>query len=83
MVDDARQVKERGQTAVTALLGAMALDKPTVVLLEDLHWADRASIELVEHVADDRGRGPLLLICAARPSLSRVVPRLGPRYRRS
>ena len=30
-----------------ALLELMAEDKPAVVVLDDLHWADRASIELV------------------------------------
>lgn len=40
---------------------------PTVVVFDDLHWADQASMDLLKHlfkVADTR---PLLFLCAFRP----------------
>ncbi|MFD9734994.1 ATP-binding protein [Umezawaea sp. NPDC059074] len=37
-----------------------------VVLLDDLHWADTASLELVEHLLQDMPRVPLLVAVAYR-----------------
>jgi predicted ATPase len=43
-------------------LVALAADRPLVVLLEDLHWADPASLELLRHLARPiRGLAALLL----------------------
>ena len=37
-------------TAVGAVLTSLAEQRPFAVLLEDLHWADSATLDLVEHV---------------------------------
>ena len=39
-----------------------------VVLLDDIHWADAASLRLLEHVAHDWAKTPALLIAAHRPA---------------
>jgi DNA-binding CsgD family transcriptional regulator len=46
-----------------AALGAV---RPAVVLLEDLHWADPASLELLRSVAPQLGRWPILLLVTYR-----------------
>ncbi|MBE1491911.1 LuxR family transcriptional regulator [Plantactinospora soyae] len=38
-----------------------------VLVLDDLHWADPASTELIDHLARYPVRGPLLLLLAGRP----------------
>jgi DNA-binding CsgD family transcriptional regulator len=38
-----------------------------VLVLDDLHWADPASTELIDHLARYPVRGPLLLVLAGRP----------------
>ncbi|QYG95156.1 AAA family ATPase [Iamia sp. SCSIO 61187] len=48
--------------AVTTLLVALARDQPLVVVLEDLHWADPASLRLVEFVARHGWYERLLLV---------------------
>ncbi len=50
---------------------------PTAVLLEDLHWADSASLELVERLAAEIPAAPLLLLCLARPTLFERCPTWG------
>ena len=47
-------------------LAALAATKPAVILLEDLHWADPASVELLRHVAPVLGQWPLLLLATYR-----------------
>ena len=62
---------------------------PTVVVLDDLHWADPASVDLVLHMMGLVDRAPLLLLCATRPEQSangwKVVEeaRAGPGHRYS
>ena len=48
--------------ALTTLLGDLARDRPTVVVIEDLHWADEASLELFPHLARKLRDLPLLLL---------------------
>ncbi|MGH7359764.1 MAG: AAA family ATPase, partial [Candidatus Rokuibacteriota bacterium] len=46
---------------------ALAGQRPVVVVLEDLHWADTLSIELAATLLDDLDELPALLLCAYRP----------------
>lgn len=46
-----------------------------VLVLDDLHWADPASAELIDHLARYPIRGPLLLLLAGRPGAP--LPRPG------
>ena len=58
-------------TAYRALgraLGALARERPVLVLLDDLHWADPASVEVVSHLLRRRPEGPVLLALAMRPA---------------
>lgn len=41
--------------------------KPVVLVFDDLHWADPASVELVIHLLTMVDRLPILLICSMRP----------------
>jgi len=42
---------QRVLNAVTGFFQLLAADAPLAVLLDDLHWADSASIELLQHLA--------------------------------
>ena len=71
---DARQIRQRGFDA--ALLALRAVGRrhgaPLVLLLDDLHWADDASLDFVDHVAASpagAGDAPLLIVGGARASL--------------
>ena len=54
--------------AVAAMLGRAAEPAGLVVVLDDLHWADRSSLELLRHVARAAGAARLLLVLAYRES---------------
>jgi DNA-binding SARP family transcriptional activator len=54
--------------AVRRFFEALASDRPLVLLVDDLQWAEPALVGLLEHVLD-LGRGPILLITIARPEL--------------
>ena len=52
----------RLHSAFTALLADLARERPIVIVIEDLHWADEASFELFPHLARKLRDMPLLLI---------------------
>lgn len=54
--------------ATDALLGAAA-QRPVVVVLEDLHWADAESLELLRRVATEAGAAALLVLGTHRDAL--------------
>jgi class 3 adenylate cyclase/tetratricopeptide (TPR) repeat protein len=57
-------------------LERMAARLPTVLVLEDIHWADAGLLDFVEHLAD-WALGPLLILSLARPELLDVRPGWG------
>ena len=87
--DDAELVVERVMSAVGAasgsanaedtpwafrrLLETIARQRPVVVVLEDVHWAAPALLDLVEYLVGWL-RGPVLLVCLARQDLVEVRP---------
>ncbi|MGZ4200376.1 MAG: ATP-binding protein, partial [Thermoleophilia bacterium] len=56
---------------------AMAEDGPTVLVFEDLHWADDALLDFIDLLADRAGAVPLLIVCTARPDLLERRPAWG------
>ncbi|MFF8533128.1 AAA family ATPase [Streptomyces sp. NPDC015532] len=60
---------ERARThqRVRSLLGRWAERSPTLLILDDAHWADPGSVELTDHLIHHRVRGPLLLVITHRP----------------
>ncbi len=52
----------------------MAEHRPTVLVFEDLHWADDASVDFIEHLIGWAADAPLLVLCTARPELLETHP---------
>jgi tetratricopeptide (TPR) repeat protein len=50
-------------------LETVAEQSPTVLVFEDIHWADDAMLAFLEHLADRAEGVPLLLVATARPEL--------------
>jgi predicted ATPase len=56
-------------TAWRRFLEGLAAARPTVLVFEDLHWADEALLEFLEHLAEWSEGVPLFVLCTARPEL--------------
>jgi class 3 adenylate cyclase/tetratricopeptide (TPR) repeat protein len=52
----------------------LAEPQPLVLVFEDIHWAEDAMLELVEHMATWVRNAPMLLVCLARPELLDLRP---------
>jgi class 3 adenylate cyclase/tetratricopeptide (TPR) repeat protein len=50
-------------------LEALAARRPTVLVIEDLHWADAALLDFIEHLLDWSADVPLMVLATSRPEL--------------
>ena len=71
-------VRDRFQDAWAEFLSAAAADRPVVLLIEDIHWAEDQLLDLLEHVLANAG-GSLLLVVTARQELLERRPGWGTR----
>ncbi|HEX5597495.1 MAG TPA: adenylate/guanylate cyclase domain-containing protein [Micromonosporaceae bacterium] len=60
---------EETEGAWRRFLIALAARRPTVLVFEDLHWADEAMLRFVELLGTAAQDVPLLVLCTARPEL--------------
>jgi hypothetical protein len=61
--------------AVRQFLAEFTAEQPALILLEDLHWADPASVDLLRHIGPHLRHWPLLLLVTYRADeLSRSHP---------
>ena len=63
--------------SVRRFLEALARRRPLCLVIEDLHWADDALLNLLEFVAARAQAAPLLIVTQARPELLEKRPTWG------
>ncbi|MCH8909878.1 MAG: AAA family ATPase [Chloroflexi bacterium] len=69
------QARFRLFDSVTSFLGEVAATQPMVVVLDDLHWADQSTLDLLQFVARDISSTSMLLVGGYRDmELSRRHP---------
>ena len=71
-----RLLRTEIHAAWRGLLTQLASGSPVLAVIEDIHWADPALLDLVEELAE-RCAGALVLICPSRPDLTAHRPGLG------
>ena len=69
----ARRSASDASWAVRRLLEVLAAERPLVVVLEDVHWAEPPMLDLADAVIE-RVHGPVLFLCLARPELLEQRP---------
>jgi DNA-binding SARP family transcriptional activator/tetratricopeptide (TPR) repeat protein len=52
--------------AVCRILGHLASERPTLLVLDDLHWADQPTLKLLRHAVRDLEASPVMLLGAFR-----------------
>jgi class 3 adenylate cyclase len=55
------------------LVTALAAQRPTIVIVEDLHWAEPPLLDMIEHLVS-RSSGPVLVLTTARPEFTELRP---------
>ena len=63
--------RDENVAAWTLFLAGIAARRPTVLVFEDLHWADDAMLDFVRHLGAAEADVPLLVVATTRPELLR------------
>jgi class 3 adenylate cyclase len=74
--------RDRFQDEWVHFLEEVVAEQPTVMLIEDVHWAEDQLLDLLERLVRDT-QGPLLVLATARPELLDQRPGWGARVRAS
>ena len=61
------QLQRQIALAARALIERRLEKEPLIILVEDLHWADTASVDLMRQVVDQLASRPLMLLLSHRP----------------
>jgi class 3 adenylate cyclase/predicted ATPase len=73
-VEDPEVLQNQAIARLNDYITALAADRPVVALIEDLHWADDRSLDLLHRLTHRHGGRRLLLVGTARPELGERRP---------
>ncbi len=74
--------REQLHAAAVRFVEEVALECPTVLLVEDIHWAEPDLLDLLERIVSD-ARAPLVVLATARPDMLEERPGWGAAKRNS
>jgi DNA-binding winged helix-turn-helix (wHTH) protein/tetratricopeptide (TPR) repeat protein len=60
--------RERMVREICEALEAITIEDPLVLVLEDLHWVDLSTLDVISALARRRGPAKLMLLCTYRPA---------------
>ncbi|HWO17248.1 MAG TPA: hypothetical protein VNO30_00670, partial [Kofleriaceae bacterium] len=73
---DAQLMSEQTRNAWLDFLAAEAAARPVLLVLEDLHWGDFATVRFIDTALRDRGELPWMVLALARPEVFELFPKL-------
>jgi len=75
--NDPAQLRERGQLYLLQYMEAISNSATVLLLLDDIHWADLASLSFIDRLVRLRPEIPMLILCLTRPVLTERFPAWG------
>jgi len=76
------QIRHQTLMRLRDFFDTLAKQKPLLLILEDLHWADDLSLDLISLLMDELANTPLMLLCVYRPEKEHRVWQLSNQARR-
>ncbi|MGC9320549.1 MAG: ATP-binding protein [Armatimonadota bacterium] len=76
-VGEGEQLRNRGMMYLGEYFREMGRQKPVVMLLEDIHWADDSTLDAVNWLAERMDKLRMLIVCAGRGALYERRPYWG------
>ena len=78
VLSDPQQISLLGLFSLVQYFANLARVNPVLILLDDIHWADKPSLEFIRRLVGELGDYPLLVICLARRLLLENHPEWQP-----
>jgi tetratricopeptide (TPR) repeat protein len=66
-IAEGHSAPEETAWAIRRFLEILANERPVIAVWDDVHWAEPALLDAIDHVADWASDAPILLLCTARP----------------
>lgn len=70
------QIRHQTLMQLRDMFRTLAEKQPLLLILEDLHWADSLSLDLISLLMDELAHTPLMLLCVYRPEKEHPVSHL-------
>ena len=77
VLNDAEQLRNRFVMYLIQYFQKLSQEIPVVIFLEDIHWGDDSSLDVVSRIGEFTPQHPVLIVCAARPVLFERRPYWG------
>ncbi|MBK5107380.1 MAG: tetratricopeptide repeat protein, partial [Anaerolineales bacterium] len=77
VLDDAMQLRDRAWIYLAEYFKTTANNAPVIIFLDDIHWADDNSLDVITYLAQSLSDQPLLIICLGRSLLLERRPLWG------
>ncbi|UCD99635.1 MAG: AAA family ATPase [Chloroflexota bacterium] len=77
VLNDPEQLRNRGLMYMIQYFKTWSQEMPVVIFLDDIHWADDSSLDMVMSLGEQTLQLPFLIVCAARPTLFERRPYWG------
>lgn len=74
---DAKSLHDQALVYLNDYFKALSEQMPLVILLEDLHWADDSSLDIIHQLGLALAHFPVMIVCSARPALFERRPHWG------
>lgn len=78
--EDARLLYDRARQFIIEFFTTVAEQHPINLMLEDIHWADNASLDILEQVVQACAHLPILVVSLTRPALFEERPSWAEKY---
>ncbi|MGH7724731.1 MAG: protein kinase domain-containing protein [Candidatus Eiseniibacteriota bacterium] len=76
-IKDTEEFRTRALEYLGAMFAAASKINPVVIYLEDVHWADDRSLDLINNLVRENVKLPMFVLCMARPTLYERRPQWG------
>ncbi|GAB4515058.1 MAG: hypothetical protein OHK0046_18010 [Anaerolineae bacterium] len=76
ILSNAEAFQRRAEEHLNTFFNSIA-QEPAILQLEDIHWADHQSLDLINQLVTENQHLPLMIICMARPQLHERRPGWG------
>ncbi|MEJ2352081.1 MAG: adenylate/guanylate cyclase domain-containing protein [Anaerolineales bacterium] len=77
VLESPQQLRDRALIYLINFIRALAIDTPVAIFLDDIHWADGSSLDIVERMNEELSAQPVLFVALTRPSLFERRPSWG------
>ena len=75
--DEGADAEDELKRAWRRFVALLAADRPLAIGVDDAHWADEGTLNLLEEAAFGLSEAPVMILCTCRPELAERLPDFG------